>query len=159
MRIVPKVLAACAALALSVPAAAAEKSPLLGSWSVDVTKLPVPEDQRPKSVIISFSEADAGKWHMDVEITLADGTYSHGITAFALDGSPSPASGNPEADLAAARLPAPGVLIVGLSKGGVPGSFRVYAIQPDGDHQIETASYFNPDGTPYTRFNYFTRVK
>jgi hypothetical protein len=51
------------------------------------------------------------------------------------------------------------VLIVGLSKEGRPGSFRVYAIQPDGDHQIETASYFNPDGTPYTRYNYFTRVK
>ena len=56
-------------------------------------------------------------------------------------------------------LTAPGVLIVGLSKEGRPGSFRVYAIQPDGDHQIETASYFNPDGTPYTRYNYFTRVK
>ena len=151
-------VAACALLAMPAPAFA-EKSPLLGSWAVDVTKLPVPEEQRPKSVIISFSEADGGKWHMDVEITLADGTYSHGITTFALDGTPSPASGNPEADLAAARLPAPGVLIVGLSKGGVPGSFRVYAVQPDGDHQIETASYFNKDGTPFTRFNYFTRVK
>ncbi|MBO9498449.1 MAG: hypothetical protein J7496_10495 [Novosphingobium sp.] len=147
-----------AALVCSVPAFA-EKSPLLGSWSVDTARLPVPPEQRPKSVIISFSEAAGGKWHMDVEITLADGTYSHGITTFDLDGTPAPASGNPEADLAAARLPAPGVLIVGLSKGGVPGSFRVYAIQPDGDHQIETASYFNPDGTPYTRYNYFTRVK
>ncbi|WEK47092.1 MAG: hypothetical protein P0Y56_02060 [Candidatus Andeanibacterium colombiense] len=149
---------AATALFCSAPAFA-EKSPLLGSWSVDTASLPVPEEQRPKSVIISFSEAEGGKWHMDVEITLADGTYSHGITTFALDGTLSPASGNPEADLAAARLPAPGVLIVGLSKGGVPGSFRVYAIQPDGDHQIETASYFNPDGTPYTRFNYFIRVK
>ena len=152
------ILLAAAALACAAPAAA-EKSPLLGSWSVDTTKLPVPENQRPKSVIISFSEAEGGKWHMDVEITLADGTYSHGVTTFALDGTPSPASGNPEADLAAARLPAPGVLIVGLSKEGRPGSFRVYAIQPDGDHQIETASYFNPDGTPYKRYNYFTRVK
>lgn len=157
MRFVP-VAVACAMLALA-SSASAEKSPLLGSWSVDVTRLPVSEDQRPKSVILSFSEADAGRWHMDVEITLADGTYSHGITTFDLDGNPAPASGNPEADLAAARLPAPGVLIVGLSRAGMPGSFRIYAIQPDGDHQIETASYFNPDGTPYTRFNYFTRVK
>ncbi len=34
---------------------------------------------------------------------LPDGTYSHGVTTFALDGTPSPASGNPEADLALRR--------------------------------------------------------
>ncbi len=42
-------------LAAAVPAAAgpAPASPLLGSWSVDLTRLPIPPEARPKSVTIT----------------------------------------------------------------------------------------------------------
>ena len=62
--------------------------------------------------------------------------------------------------LGAKRLwPQPGVMVITLSKGGAPGSTRIYTVAPDGRTMVETATYFGQDGLPVMRTNYFIRTK
>ncbi|PJI89962.1 hypothetical protein DAH55_16145 [Sphingomonas koreensis] len=147
-------------LAAAVPAAAgpAPASPLLGSWSVDLTRLPIPPEARPKSVTITYSDAGAGKWRADVVVMRPDGSKDHAESVYPLDGTSVPVTGNFEADTTAARLPEANVMIMALAKGGIPASTRIYAVAPDGKTMTETAVYFR-DGKPVMRTNYFTRVK
>jgi hypothetical protein len=150
-----------AAAALGTPAQAQTPtgSPLLGSWSVDVSRLPMAPAARPKSVTIGFDDAGEGKLEMDVRIVDAGGAEIHSSGTAPLDGSSMPVKGSPEADLAAMTLPQPGVLVVALGKGGVPASTRIYAVALDGKTMVETATYFGSDGLPIMRTNYFTRVR
>lgn len=147
-------------LAAAVPAAAepAPASPLLGSWSVDLTRLPIPPEARPKSVTITYSDAGGGKWRADVVVIRPDGSKDHAESVYPLDGTSVPVAGNFEADTTAARLPEANVMIMALAKGGIPASTRIYAVAPDGKTMTETAVYFR-DGKPVMRSNYFTRVK
>jgi hypothetical protein len=55
------------------------------------------------------------------------------------------------------KRPEPRVLVLGLSKGGVPASTRVYTVTPDGKTMTETMSALGPDGRPTLRTNYFTK--
>jgi hypothetical protein len=134
-------------------------SPLLGSWAVDVTRLPIPPAARPKSVTISFNDAGAGKLTMNVEIIEGSGAGIHSTGTAALDGSAVSIKGSPEADIAAMTLPQPDVLIVSLGRGGIPASTRIYAAAADGKTMVETAAYFGYDGRPIMRTNYFKRVR
>lgn len=65
-------------------------SPLLGSWAVDVTRLPIAPSARPKSVTITFSDAGGGKWTTHVDIVDASGVASHVGSTVALDGTAAP---------------------------------------------------------------------
>lgn len=134
-------------------------SPLLGSWAVDLARLPIPPEARPKSVTITYSDAGGGKWKTNVDILGNDGSASHAVSTYALDGTPTPVTGSPEADIAAVKTPAPNVLVLALGKGGIPASTRIYTVAPDGRTMIETAVYFGDDGKPVMRTNYFTRVR
>jgi hypothetical protein len=146
-----------AAPALAQPAAS---SPLLGSWAVDVSRLPMPPEARPKSVTITFSDAGGGKWTTNVDILGGDGSERHMSSTYALDGTPSGIQGDTsEADVGAVKVPAPNVMVMQLGKGGIPASTRVYAVAPDGKTMIETAAYIGQDGKPLMRTNYFTRVR
>lgn len=144
--------------AMATPASAQTASPLLGSWSVDLTRLPMPPEARPKSVTITYSDAGAGKWRAEVVVMRPDGSKDHAESVYPLDGTPVPVAGNFEADTTAARLPEANVMIMALAKGGIPASTRIYAVAPDGKAMTETAVYFR-DGQPVMRNNYFTRVK
>ena len=147
-----------AALCLSTTASAA--SPLLGSWSVDVTKLPVPPEARPKSVTMTFSDAGAGKWRTNVDIRGGDGSVRQMTSTYALDGSAAPIEGDQmEADTSAVKLPAPNVMVLALGKGGIPASTRIYTVAPDGKTMTETAVYFGADGKPVMRTNSFNRLR
>jgi hypothetical protein len=75
------------------------------------------------------------------------------------DGSAAPVEGSPEADIAAVMMPRPDVLILALSKGGVPGSIRISTVDAGGKAYTETATYFGRDGMPVMRTNYFTRIR
>lgn len=141
----------------AAPALAA--SPFFGKWAVDVTRLPIPPEARPKSVTFTFSDGGEDKWRTQVDIVAPDGTATHGAATYPLDGTAAPVSGSPEADLSAARSPAANVLILALSKSGVPGSIRIYTIDPGGSTMTETATYFGKDGAPVMRINHFTRVR
>jgi hypothetical protein len=133
-------------------------SPLLGSWSVDVSRLPIPPEAKPKRVTITFGEAVAGQWTMTVDIVDARGATIHSTGSAALDGTVTHVENSPEADTAAFRMPEPNVLVLALARDGVPASTRVYAVGADRGSMVETAVYFGKDGSPIMRTNYFTRV-
>lgn len=141
------------------PASPPSPSPLLGSWAVDLARLPIPPEARPKSVTITYSDAGGGKWKTNVDILGNDGSASHAVSTYALDGTPTPVTGSLEADIAAVKTPAPNVMVLALGKGGIPASTRIYTVAPDGRTMIETAVYFGDDGRPVMRTNYFTRVR
>lgn len=146
------------AAAIPMTASAESASPLLGSWAVDLSRLPMPPEARPKSVTITYSDAGSGKWRTNVDVVRPDGSEDHAAGIHTLDGTPAPVTGNFEADTTAARLPEPNVMIMALAKGGIPASTRIYTVAPDGKTMTETAVYFR-DGQPVMRTNHFTRVK
>lgn len=154
-------IAIAASVAATAPAFAQQSvpSPLLGSWAVEIERLPMPPEARPKSVTFTFAEASDGRWSGEVEIVDGNGASTKGTTTYALNGVPAEVQGSPEADTVAVRLPMPDVLVMALAKGGVPGSTRVFAAAPDGKSMVETAVYFTNEGTPVMRTNYFTRVR
>ena len=134
-------------------------SPLIGSWAVDVAKLPIPPEARPKSVTITYSDAGAGQWRTLVDVTLPDGKMVRAKSTWAPDGKPVHVEGNLEADTVATRMPEPNVMVTALALGGVPGSMRTYTVSPDGKTMTETVVFFTKDGTPGMRTNLFNRVK
>lgn len=147
-------------LFLSSLAVAASVSPLLGTWEVDVSRLPVPPEARPKSVTMTYTDVGSGRWRADVDIKGGDGSDRQMSSTCALDGSACRIQGDmAEADTAAMKNPQPGVLILTLVKGSIPASTRVYAVAPDGKTMVETAVYFTDDGKPIMRTNYFNRMK
>ncbi len=151
----------CASLSLAVPAGAEDAAgpPILGAWAVDVSQLPIPEESRPESVTMTFSDAGEGRYRTNVDIVAAGGSESHGHSTYLPDATPAAVVDSPEADLGAVRMPAPGVLVMALSRGGVPGSIRIYTVAPGNQTMTETAVYYRPDGTPVMRTNHFTRLR
>jgi hypothetical protein len=134
-------------------------SALEGKWAVDVSLLPIPAEARPKSVTITFAEAAGGRLATRVEVVSSSDTIIYAESVAELNGTPVAVKGDLEADTIAAAMPAPGVLIMQLSRGGVPGSTRVYALSADRKSMIETAANFGDDGRPFMRTNYFRRVE
>jgi hypothetical protein len=151
---------AAGVMAHAVPASAqsAAPSPLLGSWAVDLERLPMPPEARPKSVTISYTDIGGGKWRTNVDIIGKD-YENHTAGTYTPDGTPYVVEGSPEADIAAVQLPAPNVMVMVLGKGGIPASTRVYTVAPDGKTMIETAGYIGEGGKPVMRTNYFRRVR
>jgi len=146
------------ALLVSLSAhAASQPDPLAGRWSLDTSRMPIPAEARPKRVTITFGEAGTNRLSMDVAIVYADGAEVHSRGTASLDGTPIAVEGSPEADSAAMKRPEPRVLVLGLSKRGVPASTRVYTVAPDGKSMTETMSALGPDGRPTLRTNYFTK--
>ena len=135
------------------------RSPLLGIWAVDVSRLPVPPQARPKSVTIEFDKSPAGKWTTQVDILGGDGSKRRMKSTYVPDGTPAAIEGDTaEADTAAVKLPAENVMVLALGKAGIPASTRIYTVAPNGAEMTETAVYFGNDGKPIMRTNYFTRI-
>lgn len=133
-------------------------SPLIGSWAVDVSRLPMPPAARPKRVTITFGTAAGGRWSTRVDIVDAGGVESRAIGTLPLDGTPVSVT-SLEADISAAKMPTPNVLVMQLGKNGIPGSTRIYTVAADGKTMVETAAYFDKGGKPILRTNYFTRIR
>jgi hypothetical protein len=130
-----------------------------GKWAVDISRLPIPAEARPRSVTITFAEAADGRLATRVEVVRPDDSVMYSESVAELNGTPVAAKGNLEADTVAVAMPAPGVLIMQLSLGGIPGSTRIYTLSDDHKSMVETAANFGADGRPYMRTNYFTRVQ
>ena len=139
------ILLAVVALAQAA-SAAPTASPFLGTWKVDIAKLPLPPEQRPKSVTMTFADAGAGKWTTTVDIVGPDGAAVHSVSTYPLDGTPATVNGNQEYDHVAITTPLPNVLIMALSKEGTPGTTRIFTIAPDGNTDLETHVYQTPAG-------------
>ncbi len=135
-------------IATSQPALAAPQpaSPFLGRWSVDVAKLPLPPQQRPKSVTMTFGDAGHGTWRTSVDIVAPDASVSHSVTTYTPDGTPAPIADNAEYDHVAITMPVPNVLIMALSKAGTPGATRIFTLSADGNTDLETHVYQTPAG-------------
>lgn len=117
--------------------AAAQGSPLVGRWALDVAA--VPAEERPRAVTISFSVAPDRRWTTLVEIVNADGGTLHAESTAALDAAPVPTAGNIGfIDSASLRQPAPGTLVMTLGKDGAPVSTRVYTVSRDRKSMTET---------------------
>jgi hypothetical protein len=140
-------------------AASLSASPLIGSWEVDISRLPVPPQARPKSVTITFMDAGSEALTMQVHIVDAAGAEIKTVGTGTLDGKATPVAGSPEADLSAMKMPTENVLVLALAKGKIPASTRIYAVAKDGDTMLETAVYFGSNGLPTMRTNYFKRVR
>lgn len=145
--------------AVPVVAQSPPGSPLLGTWAVDVARLPMPAAARPRSVTFVFSDAGGNKLATKVDIVDASGNAIHAASIASLDGTPAPISQSPEADTVALKLPAANVLVMDLVKNGVPASTRVYVVAADGRTLTETASYAGGNGLPMMRTNHLTRVR
>ncbi|URD60334.1 lipocalin family protein [Sphingomonas sp. KRR8] len=146
--------------ATSALAGAEQSWPLMGSWAVDVSRLPMPPEARPKSVTLTFSRSGDGRYHTLVRILAGDGSERTMTGSYTADGTPYKIEGDTlEADTAAVTLPTPDVMVLALAKNGTPASTRVYALQPGGEELVETAAYVGDDGKPLIRTNVFRRVR
>ncbi|MFT3896321.1 MAG: LuxR family transcriptional regulator [Thermomonas sp.] len=151
-------LAALLALS-SMPASAQSPiaSPILGHWSLQVDKLATPPETHPKRVDLEFRDAGDGRIATHVVIVDPNDHTLDSQSELALDGTPGKATGTYWVDLAAAKMPAPNVLVMQFAYQGQPTSTRVYSVDAHGV-LTETEAYFKPDGTPVMRTAVFTRV-
>ncbi|MEQ1541086.1 MAG: hypothetical protein HOO94_01765 [Novosphingobium sp.] len=137
------------------------RSPLLGTWALEVARMPVPAEARPKSVTITFAEADQGKWSTKVDIIDNDGSERHMGSAYTVNGAAVTIEGDQlEADTASVAIPAPRTMIMALAKAAErrPGSTRVYSVSEDRRRMTETAVSWDDNGIPMMRTSYFVRV-
>ena len=118
------------------------QSPLVGSWSLDVDRIPA--EERPQRVTIDFSvspdnASGAPAWTTRIVITAADGTIRYAESTAIANGAPVPVSGNLDfIDSGSLRQPSPDTLVMTLSKAGAPVSTRVYTVAKDGQSMTET---------------------
>lgn len=135
------------------------RSPLVGHWVLQVDKLTMPPEARPKSVDLEFGEAAGGKWTSHVSIVDQAGHELHAESTLSLDGTPGPSAGTYWVDMGAATMPAEGVLVMQFAYQGQPSSTRIYTVSKDGKTMTETEAFFRKDGTPAMRIAYFLRAK
>jgi hypothetical protein len=139
---------------------AAEQSPFLGEWELDLTRMPDTYGPPPKRVIYTFEDVGAGKWRTKVDITAPDDSVRHMAARYRRDGKAVPGEGDTsEADSVAVNAPAPDVLVMSLSKNKVLGSVRAYAISADGKEMTESAANVDNTGAPFVRNFHFKRVR
>ncbi len=137
-------------------AAPARQSPLVGTWSLDVARIPA--EERPRQVTMKFRMSDDQKWSTVVEITGADGAVMRAESSAAADGVPVPISGNMGfIDTASLRQPAPNTLVMTLGKNGAPVSTRVYTVAKDSKSMTETIVWAGA-GIPKLETTTFNRI-
>ena len=144
--------------AAPAPAASPDASPLAGRWTLDIAKLTMPPEARPKRVDLEFRAEADGRWTTQVEITDQGGKRMSTHSTLSLDGTPGRASGTYWVDVLAASMPAPNVLVMQIVYQGIPRSTRVFSVADDGSVLTETEAYFKEDGTPMQRIAFFSRL-
>jgi hypothetical protein len=146
-------LAMIAIVITSTPAMSASvqqpaSSPFLGQWKLDTGSMPS-SDAAPASVTAEFADGGAGVWNTTYVITAKDGSARRMTSRERLDGKAVPISGDQTvADSVAMTTPSPGILVMGLTKGGNLASVRVYTVSGDGSEMIENATFVGDDGKP-----------
>lgn len=140
----------------TAPAAAAAKSPLLGRWALDTSRIPA--DERPKAVTITFGLSPDHQWTTKVEIVAPDGSVRSAQSVATPGAGPVTVTGTMDfIDSAAIRQPELGTLVMTLGKNGKPVSTRVYTVSKDRKSMTETIIWA-ADGIPELETTYFTRV-
>jgi hypothetical protein len=143
------VLVLASAPAISASTTQPASSPFLGQWKLDTRSMPVADDAGPASVTAEFAEIGAGTWNTTYVITAKDGSARRMTSRERLDGKAVPITGDQTvADSVAMTTPSPGVLVMGLTKGGTLASVRVYTLSSDGSEMTENATFVGGDGKP-----------
>jgi hypothetical protein len=145
------VMAAVPAVSAPTPATEPQpaSSPFLGRWTLDTGSPATPGDAGPASVTAEFADGGAGMWNTTYVITAKDGSARRMTSRERLDGKAVPIGGDQTvADSVAMTSPQPGVLVMGLTKGGKLGSVRIYTVSADGSEMIESATLVGDDGKP-----------
>ena len=140
-----------------IPAFAAKQSLLLGTWTIDLSKLTMPGP--PKRVTIVFADAGSGKYKMTVDIIDHDGTTRQAASLFKTDGTPARQLGNADYDVVSMTMPSRRILVMGGGFAGHPGNTRVFSLSDDGKNMIETVVSHGRDRTPHTRVDIWNRAK
>lgn len=139
-----------------VAAAATAQDPLVGKWSLDVSRIPA--NERPRRVTIAFRVMPDRKWNTQVEIVAPDGSTTQAESTAALDGVPVPVTGNMAfIDAVSLRQPEANTLVMTLNKNGAPVSTRVYTISRDRQSMTETIVWPGSD-EPRMVTTYFNRI-
>ena len=150
-------IAAClGATTPSDAAQAVEGSLLLGTWHVDVKKLPVP--QPPKDVTLTLTQVAQGEIRMTIDVTNTDGTVIHSESTFKTDGSASPVQGSLDVDTVSVTLPNRRTLIMGTGMKGHPSNTRVFALSDNSRQMTENIVSHDANGVPHARANTWTRT-
>lgn len=155
---------ACAGVAAAEPhperVSQSVPSPLLGTWELDLKRMPDTYGTPPKRVIYTFEDMGSGKWRTTIDITAPDGSVRHTTVSYIPDGKAVRGEGDTgEADSAAVVAPAPNVLIMNLAKEKIKGSVRVYTVSSDGKELIESAANVDDEGNPFIRQFHLKRVR
>lgn len=139
--------------------AAAETSPFLGLWELDLTRMPATYGPAPNRVTFSFEDIGSGTWRSRIEITAPDGNVRRIAIEYRRDGKATQSQGdNEDGDTAAFYSPAPNVLVMNIAKNKGPAGVRVYTVSADGKEMTEAAAGINAEGEPFVRNFYFRRV-
>lgn len=147
-------------LAARTPAAtpAAARSPFLGTWELDLARMPDTYGPPPKRVTYSFADAGAGQWLTRIDIAARDGGGRHVSIRLTRDGKAVPGEGDTVDEYAAAMSPNPNVLVMSLSRAKSLESVRTYTVSADGKEMIESAADVDPSGMPFVRLFHFRRI-
>ena len=144
------------ALPETVHSVAARQSPLVGSWSLDVARIPPKE--RPQSVTMDFRVSRDQQWTTHVVIVGQDGSITQAESTAELGGIAVPITGNMGfVDTVSLRQPAANTLVMTLGKDGNPVSTRVYTVSKDGRSMTETIVWAS-ENIPKLETAYFNRV-
>jgi hypothetical protein len=143
-------------LMLAVPAFAAEKHLLLGTWNVEVSKLETASP--PASVTMVFAEAGGGSYLLSFDIVTREGKSIHaGSSIFKPDGGLISVPNSPEVDLATLTTPNRRTLVMGGAFAGHPGHTRIWTLSDDGKSMTETIVGHIDGKTPHIRTATWTR--
>ena len=134
---------------------AGDRHLLLGKWSVDVSRLQIPDP--PRSVTLELTEAGEGAYHITVDIVYSDGSKSHGESTFKPDGSPAHGEGSADVDVVSMTMPSERILVMGAGFKGNPASTRVWYLVDYDNNKLQGDIRHTPDGTPYTITNTWNR--
>lgn len=155
--------AAAAALILGGHAMAqpgGERSPFLGEWELDLTRMPETYGPPPKRVTFQFEDAGSGQWRTRVEITAPDDSVRRVAVRYRRDGRAVRSEGDTlDGDTVAFTSPAPNVLMMSMAKNKGLVGVRVYAISADGTEMTESAAGINRQGAPFARDFHFRRIR
>jgi len=131
------------------PAQQPAASPFFGQWKLETASTPTSGDAAPAGVTAEFADGGAGIWNTTYVITAKDGSARRMTSRERLDGKAVPIAGDQTvADSVAMTTPSPGILVMGLTKGGTLASVRVYTVSADGSEMIENATFVGDDGKP-----------
>jgi hypothetical protein len=144
----------------SAAAPAADQSPFLGEWELDLTRMPDSYGPPPKRVVYTFEDVGADQWRTTIDIAAADGSARHVAIRYRRDGQMVLGEGDAaDGETAAVNAPAPNVLVMSLANNKILESVRVYAISADGREMTESAADVSAAGAPFVRNFHFRRTR